>query len=125
MSDKTPTLSQQPLPQSPVTIEERLRKARQQFEVKFRKFHELLKIKNLDKNKSQAQLKQEKFVIDELVKACIILESLNIGEGVLALSTVALREHLKVRDRVNEMEYKLESFMKEVTRLFGELESRK
>lgn len=122
MNNKPPTLSQPPQPPSPVTVEERLRKARQQFEAKFRDFHELLKIKHLEENKSQAQFKQEKFVVDELVKSCISLESMNIGEGVLALATVALREHLKIRDRVNELEYKLESFMKEVTRLFNELE---
>lgn len=121
---KPPSLSQPPQPPSPVTLEERVRKARQNFEARFKEFHELLKVKQLDANKSQAQHKHEKYVTDELVKGCVGLESLNQGEGVIALATIALREHLVLRDRVNNLEHKLDSFMKEVTRLFNELEKK-
>lgn len=124
MSDDN-KLSQAPTAPSPTTVEERLRSARQNFEMRFKEFHEALGNKHLDINKSQAEHKQEKFIIDGIVKACVGLEQLNVGEGVLALSAVALREHLKVRDRVNELEYKLDSFIKEATRLFGEIESNK
>ena len=49
----------------------------------------------------------EKEVGDRLVKAAVELEQVNIGEGILSLASVAIREQLAVRDRVNELEYKL------------------
>jgi len=116
------TLSQPPKPASPVSVEERLRQARQRFEEKFKVYHELLKDKKVEINKSPGDIQQEKFIMDELVKACVNLDQFNVGEGVLALASVALREHIKMRDRINELEYKMDVFMREVTRIVGKLE---
>jgi len=124
MADKkkpAPTLSAPPPMPSPTTIEERLRKARADFEKSFKDFHELLGDKVLKINKSSAANKQEKYVVDQVVRACVNLDNLNAGEGVMALAVVALREHLKVRDRVNELEYELELAKREIKNLKKEL----
>lgn len=117
-----PTLSAPPPLPSPATIEEKLRRTRVDFEQSFKDFHELLGNKVLKTNKTTASNKQEKHVVDQVVRACVNLDRLNVGEGVMALSVVALREHLKIRDRVNELEYELELMkrdMKNLKKEFG------
>jgi len=116
-----PTLSAPPPMPTPTTIEEKLRRARADFEQSFKSFHELLGDKVLKINKSAAANKQEKYVVDQVVRSCVNLDSLNAGEGVMALAVVALREHLKVRDRVNELEYELELAKREIKNLKKEL----
>jgi hypothetical protein len=112
-----PTLSAPPPLPSPTTIEEKLRRTRADFEQSFKNFHELLGNKVLKTNKTLASNKQEKHVVDQVVRACVNLDRLNVGEGVMALSVVALREHLKVRDRVNDLEYELELVKREMKNL--------
>lgn len=121
----TPTLSAPPPLPSSATIEERMRKARTAFEQSFKDFHELLGNKVLKGNKSNAANKQEKYVVDQVVRACINLDQLNVGEGVMALAVVALREHLKVRDRVNNLEFELEVAKRELKNLKKDLGSDK
>ena len=101
-------LSTPPTSTAPVTLDQRMIQARSVFEVAFKNFHELLGDKILNENKSEAAKKVERHVVDGVVKSCVGLDKLNVGEGVMALAVVALREHLKVRDRVNELEYDLE-----------------
>jgi len=114
-----PTLKRPPV--TPENMAQRLKKARTTLEAAFKDFHLLLNDKLLDVNKSDAKKTQEKHIVDELVKACVILESANIGEGVMALAVIALREHLKVRDRVNELEYDLEMTKKTLNLLKKDL----
>lgn len=116
-----PTLSAPPPLPTPVSLEERIKRARSGFEQAFKNFHELLGDKVLPENKSEAGVKLERHIVDEVVKSCIGLDRINIGEGVMALAVVALREHLKVRDRVNELEYKLELSIRELNKLKREL----
>jgi hypothetical protein len=116
-----PTLSAPPPLPTPATVEEKLRRIRVDFEQSFKDFHELLGNKVLKVNKTTAASKQEKHIVDQVVKACVSLDRLNVGEGVMALAVVALREHLKVRDRVNELEYKLELAIREIKNLKKEL----
>ena len=116
-----PTLSAPPPLPTPATLEEKLRRTRADFEQSFKNFHELLGNKVLKINKTTASNKQEKHIVDQVVRACVNLDRLNIGEGVMALSVVALREHLKVRDRVNELEYELELMKREIKNLKKEL----
>ena len=107
MSESTqPTLKRPPV--TPENMAQKLKRARTTLESAFKDFHLLLNDKLLDTNKSNAKKTQEKHIVDELVKACVVLEGANVGEGVMALAVIALREHLKVRDRVNELEYDLE-----------------
>lgn len=116
-----PTLTVPPRPPNPITLEERMRNARTNFEKAFKEFHKLLGDKVLVENKSEAARRVEKHTVDEVVKACVNLDQLNVGEGVMALAVVALREHLKVRDRINELEYQLELSKREVKNLKKEL----
>ena len=116
-----PTLSAPPPFPTQTTIEEKLRKVRADFERSFKDFHELLGDKILKTNKTQASNKQEKHIVDQVVRACIGLDRLNVGEGVMALAVVALREHLKVRDRVNELEYELKLAEREIKNIKKEL----
>lgn len=123
MTDKksAQTLSSpRPVP-SQLSIEERLKVARTNFEKAFKEFHELLRNKVLKDNKSIAAKKQEKYVVDQVVKACVNLDNLNVGEGVMALSVVALREHLQIRDKCNSLEYELELAKREIRNLKKEL----
>jgi len=104
-----------------LSLDERLKRARESFEKSFKAFHELLKSKILKSNLSEAQKKLEKHTIDGLVKACVHTDQLNMGEGVMAMAVVALREHLTVRNRINELEYQLSENQKEIRLLKREL----
>lgn len=107
---------------SPVpTIEERIKQARQNLEKCFKEYHRLLNDKVLDSNKSEAQKNVEKKIVDDLHRACLALESLNVGEGLLSMAVIAIREHLKIRDRVNELEYELFKTKRDIAALMKEL----
>lgn len=121
MTNKPQGLSAPPTTPMPVTLEQRMIRARDVFQLAFKGFHALLGNKVLDINKSDAAKNVEKHVVDEVVKACVGLDKLNVGEGVMALAVIALREHLKVRDRVNELEYDLELSKREIKNLKKEL----
>lgn len=88
------------------TQQEYLRK-KEELGKSFKEFHQLLKNKVLDKNKTPAVKNTEKQITDMLVKAAAALDNINIGEGVLTLSSIAIRELLQSRDRINELEYEL------------------
>jgi hypothetical protein len=119
--EKRTTLSAPPPAPTPTTLADRLKKARASFENAFKDFHGVLGDKILRANKSQAALNLEKHVVGEVVKACTYLNDLNFGEGVMALATVAIREHLKVRDRVNELEYELNLAQRDIKKLKKDL----
>lgn len=122
MTDKkAPTLSAQPAIPTVATIEEQLRNARSTFEGAFKDFHMLIKDKVLKVNKSSAAKKLEKFTVDKLIKSCVALDQLNVGEGIMAMVVVALREHLAIRNRVNELEFELETMKRDFKRLNKEL----
>jgi hypothetical protein len=105
------------IPPAPVDVEEKLQRTRKELEQRFKEFHKLLESKILKENTSDAVLKTEKYIVDSLVKTCARLENINMGEGVMALSVISLREHLKLRDRVNELEYQLALTKRELNRL--------
>jgi len=73
----------------------------------FKEFHELISNKVLHANKSPAVKRTELQVLDKLVRASQALDNINLGEGILALASIAIREQLVVRDRVNELEYEI------------------
>lgn len=120
MTDQPNRLSTPPQPKT-MRLDERLRIARENFERKFKEYHKLLKSKIVPENQTQAKKKFEKHTIDELVKACLKIEDLNYGEGLVGMCVVALREHLMVRNRVNTLEYKLEESLKQIKQLKREL----
>jgi len=93
--------------EAPITIEDRIKQARENIQKCFMAFHNLLKDKVLDKNKTEAQKNTEKKIVDDLHKAGVALDGLNVGEGILSLAIIGIREHLKTRDRINELEYEL------------------
>lgn len=87
---------------------------KKELEEAFKQFHVLVKSKVLDKNKSPALKKTEMHTINNLIKASQALDNINIGEGILALASIAVREHLVLRDRVNELEWEFVKLLKEV-----------
>lgn len=101
-------------PQASYKLQQNYTEKKHNLEVAFKDYHELLASKVLDKNKSPAVKKTEMYAINQLVKACQELENINIGEGVLALSSIAVREHLVIRSRVNELEYEIVQALKEI-----------
>lgn len=125
MSDKPKVepqrLSAPPQQKRELSVEERIMKARSNFEVAFKDFHSLLNDKVLKENKSQGAVKNESYLIEQLHRACVELERLNQGEGVMGSVVISLREHLKVRDRVNELEYKLEKAIRDFENLKKDL----
>ena len=115
---------QQSLKKPPPTQEEmwsRVQSARKALEVAFKDFHVLLSDKTLATQCSAARKKHEKHIMDTLAKACTSLEDAKVGEGFMAMGIIALREHLQVRDRVNELEYELELSKREIKKLKKEL----
>ena len=104
----------------PITAEDMRRtldKARKALESSFKDYHLLLSDKYVSENKSGARAKNEKHIVDKLAKAASDLEWAKIGEGTMAIAIIALREHLMVRDRVNDLEYKIVSMEKEMRKL--------
>lgn len=97
----------QPPQQNPKVVEDKVKKARTNLEVAVKEFLKLLDDKVLEKNKSPAHKNIEKTAADGLFKAVIGLEQENVGEGILALGATTLRTNLKLRDRINELEYLL------------------
>ena len=103
-----------PPPPAPIDIEQKYKTAKAKLEESFAAFHKVLSDKVLEDNKSQSMKNHEHFIITELTKAAVALDQLNVGEGVTAMAVIAIREHLKVRDRVNELEYELELLKREL-----------
>ena len=100
---------------SPSDMQLEYQKRKSEFENCFKEFHKkVFSSKLLDRNKSPALRTTEQHIIDALIKSAVSLDNANVGEGLLALSTTAIRELLTMRDRVNELEYKLLKVMKDL-----------
>lgn len=96
---------EQPKQINTATIKDGLEAARLAVQAAFVEFHKLLFNKRLDKNKSTPEKEAERSVADKLFKTAQDLDKINPGEGVLIAASIALRELLTVRDRLNEIEY--------------------
>lgn len=107
----------QNIPPASYKTQQEYTQRKQELEVAFNNFHNIVKSKVLDKNKSPGLKKTEMFAINELVKAAQALENINVGEGLLALASIAVREHLIIRDRINELEYEICQALKEIKKL--------
>lgn len=109
MDNRNPnTLSQpQKSQSSPYQMEQRALKARKRLEECFKQFHEMMLLKVLDKNKTAAVKNTERKIVDDLLHSVVALENVNVGQGILSLLTISVREHLQTRDRVNDLEYEL------------------
>lgn len=102
------------VPQAPADVQNDYMKKKKELEEAFAEFHKIFLNKVLEKNKSAAVKKTEMAAVDKLVNACVALENINVGEGILALTVIAIREQLTVRDRVNDLEYTLLKMQKEI-----------
>jgi hypothetical protein len=87
----------------------------------FKSFHQLILSKVLDSNKSTATKNTETDIINKLVNSVVDLEKVNVGEGVLSLAVIAVREQLTMRDRINDLEYELYKTKREVNKIKDEL----
>jgi hypothetical protein len=110
-------MNQNQIPEMGLQDQQNLIRKKQELAGAFKSYHELVSNKVLDKNKSPALKNTEKQVVDRLVKSAVALENINIGEGILSLASIAIREQLIVRDRVNELEYELLLLKREVDKL--------
>lgn len=63
-------------------------------------------------------------MVDKLYRAALKLDNLNVGEGVMSLAIISVREMLKMRDRQNELEYKLLTQMKNMSTRIQTLEEK-
>ena len=108
--------------QDPVDVKNDYMKKKSEFEKAFKVFHkEVLMKKKLFENKSGAEKKTEHYIIEQLIASTINLDNANVGEGVMGLITVSIREMITLRDRCNELEYSLLNLTKEVRHLQKEL----
>jgi len=105
------------LPQMSIQNQQDLVRKKHALEVAFKEFHELVSVKVLKENKSPQIKDAEKQVVGRLIQAAIELEQVNVGEGIISLVSVAIREHLAARDRINEIEYKLYKLMRDVKQM--------
>lgn len=110
-------LMQQQPPPAPFDVQQDLLQKKRALEQAFKDFHELVQDKVLDTNKSTAVKKTELHIIDTLVRASEALDKVNFGDGILALASIAIREQLIVRDRVNELEYELCKALRDINQL--------
>lgn len=94
-------------PAAPFNVQQDFLQKKRDLEQAFKDFHELVGSKVLDTNKSPAMKKTELQTLDKLIRAAQALDNINMGEGVLALASIAIREQLVARDRVNELEYEI------------------
>lgn len=100
-------------------------KIKREFEEAFKQFHqEVFTSKVLDQNKSAAVKNTEKHVIDRMMNTAVALDQINTGEGLLALTTVVIRELLTTRDRVNDLEYELYKALRDMKKLQKELSNK-
>lgn len=98
------------VPNTPPTasqMEQKAVRAKKQLEQCFKTFHSLMSDKVLDSNKTKGVKNTETKIVNDLLHAVVALEHAQVGQGLLSLMTISIREHLSVRDRVNELEYEL------------------
>ena len=112
---------QQPQPAS-FQVQQDYMKKNKAFEEAFKNFHkDVFTSKVLDANKSAGVKNTETHLVDKLVNSAVSLDIANVGEGLLALITVVLRELLTVRDRANEIEYELYKAIRDINKIKSEL----
>ncbi len=104
-------------PQASFDVQQDYERRKKELERSFKEFHRLVGKKVLDTNKSPEVKKAELAVVNDLVKAAQSLDNVNVGEGILALASIAIREQLIVRDRVNQLEYELCKALKDISDL--------
>lgn len=80
-------------------------------------FNKLLSVNVLSENRSVKDKEEEQLTINGLVKAALEVESLNSGEGLLAMCVLAIRQGLSLRDAGNRLAYKVEQLQQEVEQL--------
>jgi hypothetical protein len=120
MSDKPSSMSP-PMPH-PQDVQQDYARAKQELEIAFKDFHQKhFSSKVLEENKSPATKKTEQAAIDRLVKSAVALESLNVGEGILALVIIIMRQQLSTRDRVNHLEFELCKAIRDIQNLKKDL----
>lgn len=95
------------IPPATFEVQQEYQQKKRDLELAFKEFHKLVSNKILDKNKSPALKRTEMQVVTDLIKAAQALDKINVGEGMLVMVSMALREQLVVRDRVNELEFEL------------------
>jgi hypothetical protein len=106
--NKVPEITTPPPPPPPNPIDVRIavESARTKLTEAFKSFHSALFNKKLDANKSKAEKDQETQITQELFTSAAQLDQINVGEGTAALNSLAIRELFKMRDRLNEVEYR-------------------
>ena len=113
------------MPPATFQVQQDHMRRRKELEAAFKEFHELVSNKVLDENKSAAVKNTEKAVVDRLVRAAVALDEVNVGEGILSLASIAIREQLIVRDRVNHLEYELLKAIRELNLLKEKVDGKK
>ena len=109
-------------PPAPYEMQQKYLQSKQEFEAAFKDFHkQVFTSKVLNVNKSTGVKNTETHMVDRLVNAAVGLEMANVGEGLLALITVVLRELLTMRDRANDIDYELCKAVRDLNRLKSEL----
>lgn len=110
------------LPQQNIAaLEEKLSLARNNVQTAFQNFHKILLNKKLESNKSDLEKDNERKIADILFNSAVELNKINLDEGTLVAASIGLRELLKMRDRMNEIEYTALVTKKELNELQKEL----
>ena len=104
-------------PAAPFNVQQDYAQKKRDLEQAFKDFHDLVAKKVLESNKSPGEKRTELQIINSLVHAAQALDNINIGEGILAIASIAIREQLIVRDRVNELEYEICLARKDIQKL--------
>ncbi len=94
-----------------------LNNAKQELVGTMKEFSKLLRIETLPVNSSSKEKEHESRVIDELIRAAVNVDRINVGqnEGVLSLSVFAARLSLLLRNAGNELAYKMKKLSDRIT----------
>lgn len=114
MSDATPKV-----PDQDDSLDMQIANIREKLKSNFKDLHSLLIDKVLKKNKSVGKLNIEKSIVDTLIKTCMSLEKVNVGEGTTSMVIIGIRELLTLRDRINEVEYDVALIKRRLDKLEG------
>ena len=106
-------------PQTPPDVQNEYAKRKKVMGEAFIEFHKAFTSKVLDRNKSAAVKKTETAISEKLIQTAVDLEKLNAGEGLIALAAVSLKEQMKLRDRINELEYELLKALQTIKEVTG------
>jgi hypothetical protein len=105
---KVPNLEEMPLPsKDAVRTISQLNRSKEDLMNAMRAFNRLLNNSTLPENRSNKEKEQEQVIINQLVQSALEIEKFSLGEGIIGLCVLAIRQGLSLRDAGNSLAYRV------------------